>query len=198
MADLMSLVSQYPSIVVFNITRVPGVKITACEAVIEVYGVHITTDKGEVENLGYIVGTNCSSDFFPSSELPSFLPHINDLIDKRIYSTVKGDLCFNWTDNTSILSRKVGSVCCYSTQNSSLGLWSAGKPNEISVTVNRIGYITLNNGSVSIYKDAVINTATIVQLSNQDDGFLHNSLVPAAEMPQTNLFDPTAKSATRP
>jgi len=198
--NLMSRVSQYPSAVMFNITRLPGVKIASCEAVIEVYGVHITTDTGKVENHAYIVGTNYSSSFSPDSELTSFFPYIGDLIDRSVYrSGVIGDLYFNWTDNTSILSRKVGSVGCYSSLNSTLGLWSAGKPNEISVTVNRIGYLTISNGSVSVYKDAATtNTATTAQLGNYEDGFLHNTLVPAAKLPQTNLFEPTATNQLIP
>jgi len=190
---LMSRVSQYPSAVVFNITRLPGVKIASCDTVIEVYGVHIATDTGIAEHHAYIVGTNYSSSFSPSSELSSFLAHVDDLIDKTVYSDTKGDLYFNWTDNTSILTHTVGSVCCYSSLNSTLGLWSAGKPNAIVVTVDRIGYITMTNGSVSVYKDAATNnTATMVQLDNYEDGFLHNTLVPAAKLPQTTLFDPTA------
>jgi hypothetical protein len=189
---LMSLVSQYPSTVIFNITRVPGVQIASCDAVIEVYGVHITTDNGEKENFVYIVGTNYSSSFSPDSELPSFVKHIDDIIDKSGYSGVKGDFNFNWTDNTSILSHKVGSAGLYSSLNSTLGLWHAGKPNDISVTVNRIGYVTTSNGAVSVYKDtATTKTATAVQLSNYEDGFLRNTLVPATKLPQTNLFEPT-------
>lgn len=195
---LMSLISQYPSAIVFNITRVPGVQISSCDAVIEVYGIHISTNTGKVENVAYIVGTNYNSSFSPSSELPSFLPHIDDLIDKTIYSTVKGDLNFNWTDNTSILSSKVGSAFCYSNLNSSLGLWNAGTPNAISVSVDRIGYITLNNGSVSVYKDTTTKTAAMAQLGNYEDSFLHNTLVPAEKLPQTNLFNPTPTNQSIP
>ena len=191
-SHLMSLVSQYPSVVVFNITRLPGVKIASCDAVIEVYGVHITTNTGEAENYAYIVGTNFSSTFSPSSELHDFIPHIHDIINQSAYSGgIKGDLYFNWSDNTSILSHRVGSMGLYSTLNSTLGLWSAGRPNEISVTVNRIGYITTSNGSVSVYKDESTNTATATQHGNYEDGFLHNTLVPAAKLSQTNLFEPT-------
>lgn len=188
---LMSLYSQYPSAVVFNITRVPGVQITSCEAEIEVYGVHIVTDTGTVENHAYFIGTNYTSSF-SVSKLSSFVQHINDLVDRSVYSEVKGDFGFNWPDNTSILSHTVGSVGCYSSLNSTLGLWSAGKPNDISVTVDRIGYITTSDGSVSVYKDVTTNnTAASTQLGNYGDGFLHNTLVPAARLPQTDLFSPS-------
>jgi hypothetical protein len=196
---LMSLVSQYPSAVVFNITRLSGVRFPSCEAIIEVYGVHIATDTGKVEHHAYIVGTNYSASFSPDSELPSFLPHINNLIDKTVYITVKGDLCFNWTDNTSILSHTVGSACCYSNFNSTLGLWKSGKPNAIIVTVDRIGYITMDNSSISIYKHSTTtNTTTVVQLGNYEDGFLHNTIVPAAKLQQATLFEPAAANQLTP
>lgn len=96
------------------------------------------------------------------------------------------------TDNTSILSNPVGSVDCYSSLHSGHGLWSAGKPNTMSVTVQRIGYLTIKNGSVSLYKDTLETTTTAIeQIGNYQNGFLHNDLVPAAKLPQTNLFHPS-------
>ena len=187
---LMSRISQYPSTIVLNITRVPGVKIASCDAVIEVYRVQISTDTGIVENHVYNVGTNYSS--FSEPELLSFIPHVNDLIKPSEYMSAKGGMYLNWTENQSILTPSIGSATIYSTLNSTSGLWSVGKPNEIFVTVDRIGYITMNDGLISAYKDAATKTATTAKLDNYENGFLHNTLVPAAELPQTTLFDPTA------
>ena len=186
---LMSIISQYPSEVVLNTTRAPGVKIQACEAEIEVYGVQMTTDTGLVENHAYFVGTNYNSSF-SASELSSLVPHISDLVDREIYSQTSGDFNFNWTDNSCILSHSVGSVGAYSNANSSLGLWSSGKPHTISVSVHRIGYITINDGSVSIYKDQLTNETAKAILSNYGDGFIQNSLIPADRLSQTDLFHP--------
>jgi hypothetical protein len=194
---LMYADSLYPSAILLNITRVPGIQIASCDAEIEIYGIHVTTDTGVVENHAYFSGTNYNPTF-SRSQLSSFVPYINDLINKTVYSTIKGNFQFNWTENTAVLTRPVGSIGLFSSFNSTLGLWSAGKPNDISVTVERIGYITTSNGSVSIYKDLTTKTAATVQLSNYSGGFLYNTVVPAAKLSQTDLFHPNATLTVNP
>ena len=112
--NLMSLESQYPSAVVFNITRIPGIQIAACDAVIEVYGVQIVANTGEAENHGYFIGTNYNSSF-SGSELSALEVPVTNLADPNVYNEVRGNFCFNWTENTSIFSHSVGSVGCYET-----------------------------------------------------------------------------------
>jgi hypothetical protein len=77
---------------------------------------------------------------------------------------------------------------------SALGLFSEGKPNAILVTVYRIGYITITNGSVSVFEDPS-NSAPkdMTQLGNYKSGFLHNDLMPSDKLPQENLFQPLHK-----
>jgi hypothetical protein len=41
--------SKYPSAVFLNFTRVPGIQIGSCDAVIQVYGIKVTTDTGIAE-----------------------------------------------------------------------------------------------------------------------------------------------------
>ena len=186
----MYLVDLYPSVVRLNITCLPGVQIASCDAVIEVYGVEIATDTGLTEYHAFFVGTNYNSSF-SQSNLTNLVPCVNDLVDRNVYSGITGSFQFNWTANTSILSHTIGSIMSYSTVPSNYtGLWSAGKPNAISVSVYRIGYITMSNGSVSLFKDSTTNAIASVQLSNYEDGFLYNKLMPLAELPQTNLFQP--------
>jgi hypothetical protein len=174
---------------VFNASRIPGVQIANCESEIEVYGVHITTDKGMVENHAYFLGTNYNSSF-PASRLIALEERINDLVNKRIYSEIKGDFYFNWTDNKSLLSISIGSVGEYSSSPSRNGIWDAGKPNTISVTANRIGYITINRNTTTVYVDAKPITVATTHLSNYEGGFLHNELVPPAKLSQIDLFHP--------
>lgn len=187
----MYLASQYPSVVRLNITRVPGVQIASCDAEIEVYGVKIATNTGLTENYAYGVGTNYNASFSHSNKT-ALVPYVNDLVDHNLYRAITGSFDFNWTADASILSHTIGSIGWYTTNpNSGSGLSNAGIPNIISVTVYRIGYITMSNGSVSIYKDSTTNnTVALVQLGSYGDGFLYNKLVPAAELPQTDLFHP--------
>lgn len=188
---LMSLESQYPSTVEFNITRLP-VQIASCDAEIEVYDVRIATSTGLIESDPYFIGTNYNASF-SSAQLTILFTHAQDLITSQDFSTpLKGNFVFNMTENTSILSAPIGSAGCYSTNPSALGLWSAGKPNAVSVTVQRIGYVTITNNTVSLYKDpSGSSPAATVQLSSYENGFLHNNLVPAAKLPKTNLFHPS-------
>lgn len=181
-----------PSLIVFNITRMPGTQFPSCDAVIEFYEIQITTDTGLTEKACYFIGTNYKSSF-SATELSALFAKVNDLASPRQYYVVVGDFPINMTDNTSIVSTPVGSYGCYSTGYSTPGLWTAGKPNAISVSVQRIGYITISDGSVSIYKDAsTSNVKAMAQLSNYKDGFLHNRLVPATKLPQIDLFHPTS------
>jgi hypothetical protein len=194
----MSLVSNYPSAVVLNITRIPGNQIASCSGEIEVFGIQVNTDTGIIENHAYFVGTNYDPSF-SGSELSTLAPRVNDLVDKNVYTEIRGNFDFNWTDNTSIMSHPVGSVGCYSNAPSSAGLWSAGKPNAISVTIQRIGYITIKNGLVSVFKNApTSNIVATTRLSAYGDGLMHNTLINSDKLPQTDLFHPEATNTVLP
>jgi hypothetical protein len=187
---LMSLISQYPSAIILNVTRVSGGQIASCESEVEVYGIHLTTDKGTVENHAYFVGTNYNVSF-PASRLISLESHINELVDKKIYSAIKGDFYFNCTARKSFLSIPIGSIGEYSTKPSTKGLWDAGIPNAISISINRIGYVTINRNTTTVYVDAKPTSVATAHLSNFGTGFLDNKLVPTVKLPQTNLFHPS-------
>jgi hypothetical protein len=187
----MSIVSQYPSTVQFNITRLPGDHFPSCDAALEFYSLQIKTDHGIKENIPYFIGTNYNASF-SDSELSTLFAHADDLVNPKDFSTgLSGDFKFNMTDNSSIISVPVGSAGVFSTDSPQPGLSTAGNPHAISVTVQRIGYIIISNDSVSLYKDQPgKDAAASVQLSNHDNGFLHNNIVPANKLPQTDLFHP--------
>ena len=187
----MYLISEYPSVVRLNVTRVPGVQIACCDAELEVYGVKIAANTGTTEYHAYFIGTNYNFCFSKSNE-STLVPYVNNLVDHNVYSEITGGFVFNWTANTSVLSHTIGSIGGYTSKPSGwAGLWSSGKPNDISVTVYRIGYITMSNGSVSVYKDSITNNGTdLVQIGNYRDGFLYNKLVPAERLQQIDIFHP--------
>jgi hypothetical protein len=187
----MYLAYQYPSKVLLNITRVPGVKIASCDAEVEVYGIRIVADTGTTEYYTYSAGTNYDSSFSYSNESALIL-HVHNLVDHNLYDGIIGNFDFNWTANTSIMSQTIGSIGWYTNiPSADAGLYRAGTPGTISITVSRIGYVTMSNGSVSIYEDAPTDNAIAsVLLRNYKDGFLYNRLVPASELPQTDLFYP--------
>lgn len=188
----MHLTTQYPSVVRLNVSCIPGAKIADCDAVIEVYGVKTSADTGPAEYHAYFVGTICN--LLCSSNIQSNISqYVADLVNLNLYAGVTGNFRFNSTDNSSILTNPIGSITKYTNApTTTLGLYSAGKPNVVTVTVYRIGYITTKNGLVTIYDDPLNgNPKETVQLSNYQNGFLHNDMIPLAKLPQTNLFQPT-------
>ena len=185
---VLSPVSQYPSAVYFNITR-PNIEKVTCDAVLEVYEVIIASDKGPTEKFVYFAGTNYNPSF-SGTEYNSLTQGIYDLFDLSAVDAITGDFRFNWTDNESALSAKVGSYGIYTNYVNGLGLWSKGKPNTISVNIFRIGYVTMTNGDISVQPDTQgLNNKTQVQLQEYNDGFLKNEM-PMDALSQNNKFEP--------
>lgn len=126
----MHLVSEYPSTIRFNVTRLPGNQISSCDAVVEVYGVIISTDKGPKEYHAYFIGTNYNATFSQIDK--SKLLSVNYIVDHNLYSEITGGFVLNWADDTSVISNTVGSVGAYTNAPSNwTGLWCAGKPNTL-------------------------------------------------------------------
>jgi len=182
--------SQYPSALYLNVTHDSSAEIESYDAIIEVYLIQIISDEGPTEKYIWFEGTNYSPSF-SDSEKTSLTERVFDLIDLNTINGVRGHFRFNWTDNTSVLGGKVGSLGSYSSNPSGLGLWSAGKPNTISVTVHRIGCVTLDDDSISVRADMASAKATF-QLEKYGEGFLSNKIVPADNLSQIDLFHPLA------
>lgn len=190
----MSLLSKYASSVILNNTRLPGVQVASCDGEIEVYKIKVTTDTNLTENFCYTIGTNYNPSFSPQ-ELKALFDQTQNLMGFNNIVGM-GGFKFNMTDNESTLCIPIGSMGAYSSGLSGEGLWSAGKPNAISVTVQRIGYVTINNGSVTLHRD-VLNEAPIimVNLSNYGNGFLYNDLVPESKLQTIDLFHPISPTS---
>jgi hypothetical protein len=187
----MRLTSQYPSSVRLNITRVPNTQIKGCDAVVEVYGIKIASDKGPAEYRAYFIGTNYDPSFSNVS-LSTLIQHVQDLYDRNLYSNLAGNFQFSCDNRTSFLTNTLGTITSYiSADTSALGLFSAGRPNAVSATVYRIGYLTITNGSVTVFEDLSTSAPKDTkQLVNYESSFLHNDLMPSDQLPQENLFQP--------
>jgi hypothetical protein len=173
-----------------NITRTPGAQFNSSDGAVEVYGVKITADTGRMEYYAYGVGTNYTPNF-SQLEKNNLTNYINNLVDHSLYRSISGNFNFNWTGDKSIISLGIGSLGWYTNTPSSNGLFSAGKPNEISVIVYRIGYITINHGVIALYKDGSQDSIKITsQLSNYENGFIYNQIIPEYSLSQINLFHP--------
>jgi len=180
--------SQYPSALYLNVTHDSSAEIESYDAIIEVYLIQTISDEGPTEKYIWFEGTNYSPSF-SDSEKTSLTERIFDLIDLNTINGVRGHFRFNWTNNTSVLGGQVGSFGSYSSNPSGYGLWSAGKPNTISVTVGRVGYITSKGNSISVHVDT-ISTKETFQLEKYREGFLSNRLMPEDKLSQIDMFQP--------
>ncbi len=182
----------YPVSIILNCTCLPGIQIAGCDAAIELYTVQVTSNSGLTERYGYFIGTNYNPTF-SAEGVQALMKNATDFfVQNTVVTYAMGSFQLNMTANTSILSNPIGSLNCYSIYRTGQGLWAQGKPNALSVTVQRIGYITIANGTDSYYKvSAQTVNPTSTTLDNYNDGFLKNSVVPAAQLPQKNPFNPT-------
>jgi hypothetical protein len=79
----------------------------------------------------------------------------------------------------------------FTSGSSSLGLWSNGEPSTITLTLQRVGWWTAKNGSVSTITNLESDEVLLqVQLEVFGDGFLYNKLVPEDKLAQIDLFAP--------
>jgi len=179
--------SQYPSIVYFNITHLSNSVTESCDAKMEVYLIQITSDTGCTENFTYVEATNYNPAF---SDLNALSSRIHDLIEPDTTLGPYGFFSFNLTTNQSILGHRVGSIGSYTSNPSGLGLWSAGEPNTITVSIRRIGWITSNGISSSTIRDASSETIAQVQLEKFGDGFIYNTIVSQRKLSQIDLYLP--------
>lgn len=187
--NVLRPISQYPSAIYFNVTR-PTVENLECDAILEVFNITIATDKGPAEHFIFFTGTNYNP-AFSDAELEALTWRIYDLFDVDTIDGVSGIFYPNWTTDESFLSAKVGSYGTYTDYKNDLGLWNEGKPNAISVTFHRIGYVTMTNGTVSMQPDVIsVNYKTQVPLQKHNEDFLKNEIVPMDELSENKRFHP--------
>jgi hypothetical protein len=183
----LNAASLYPSIIYLNFTFVSGAGSESCDAKFEAYLIQFQTDTGLNESYAYYEGTNFSPSL-GTGAMPN--PTFNDLIDMGPESGIGtgAGFVFNLTPNESVWGR-VSSSGSFQSGPSGLGLWSAGQPNTISVSVRRLGWLTYtgNSAQTTFAADDVIAQ---VQLERFGNGFLYNTVVPEDSLSQIDFFSP--------
>ena len=97
----------------------------------------------------------------------------------------------NMTVPESFSGLRITDSTSFTSGSSSLGLWSNGEPSTITLTLQRVGWWTAKNGSVSTITNLESDEVLLqVQLEVFGDGFLYNKLVPEDKLGQADLFDP--------
>jgi hypothetical protein len=183
----MHPVSLYPVTVYLNLTHVSNAETEACDAEIEVYLIEVSSDKGPKESYTCFFGTNYDTTFSDTNVLTPAINQINNLIGTQPINGLTGLFNPNMDTNQSLWF-KVGSLDSTTSEPSGLGLWSAGEPNAITVSVHRIGWIALN-GTVTSTTLASPEDTVQVSLAKSGEGFLYNK-IPQDKMSQKDAFHP--------
>lgn len=179
--------SLYPVVVYFNFTHISKAEVESSDAKMEVYLIDLKTNTGTAESYVYTEATNYDPAF---SDLNLLSSHIEDFNEVATAKGLSGGFTFNWTTNTSILDGKAGSYGSYGSKPSGFGLWSAGEPNTITLSVRRIGVISVDGKYVSTITDVNSQNCVQIQLEKYDEGFLYNTVVPEQTLAEINPFHP--------
>jgi hypothetical protein len=183
--------SLYPDIIYFNFTHVSNAENAACDAKIEVYLIQISADTGAKESYTCFFGTNYNTSYSQASLITPAISEINELINTSATKGVSGIFNPNMDTNQSLWF-KVGSLDTTTSQPSRLGLWSAGEPNSITVSIQRIGWVALNGTVNSIISASPEDSAQVlVSLTKSGQGFLYNT-IPQDDLLPTDVFHPIA------
>jgi len=182
--------SLYPSLICLNATYSSNALNASCDAAIEVYQVQVTTDTGVTDSYLFTVGTNLNPAFSDVSQLSLMRPNMESLAPGQCTNAMAGYYALNLTKGDSISTIGVGSVGKYQSDSSTLGFWSAGQPNAITISVNRLGCILLNGANATTYRSNVTTATAQLQLERFGNGFLYNAIVPQAQLRQIDPFSP--------
>jgi hypothetical protein len=151
----------YPVTVVLELTFLGNPENEPFDARFEGYLVKLSADTGATASyLGWL-GTNFDPSF---SNLPPF-PRSPSDPPQSVYFR------FNLTLSES-QKLQISDAGSYGSSPGSLGLWSNGAPNTITVTVQRAGWVTVCGKSTSTLTDPASDIILQVQLEKSGDGFL--------------------------
>jgi len=174
----LNAASLYPSRICLNARYISNITNEVCDAAIEVYQVQLTTDTGVTESYIYTVGTNINPIFSDVTQLSRLRPYIEKLAQGPSTYTMSGYFNLNLTIGNSISDIRIGSAGKYQSDPSSFGFWSAGQPNNATLSVHRLGCILLNENFTSIYYSDSQATTPQLQLTKYNNGLLYNAVKP--------------------
>lgn len=178
--------SLYPTMIYLNFSKIPNAEIASCDAVMEVYQIQIASDKGASEIYTYVEGTNYNPAFTNLTQLST---RVSDF-PQTDNTTLRGSFIFNETIGKTYMGGRTGSYGSYTSDPSSLGLWSTGQPTAVTVSVRRIGWITTNGSLTSTIASPSFELVAHAQLEMFGDSFLFNGIVPQNQMAQIDPYNP--------
>lgn len=187
----LNAASLYPSLICLNVTKASSASAVPCDAQIEVYQIQVRTDTGITENYIYTIGSNVNTSYSDTSQLSHLRPNIDNFTAAQNANRIEGYYIENSTIGQTISGTRIGSLGSYQSGPSNLGFWSAGQPNAITVSIQRLGYIVLNGSNASSFSSSPQTTATTqLSLEKVGNGFIYNTAVPQDKLQQIDPFSP--------
>ena len=172
----MHPVNLYPAFIILNYTYRGMPNNEPFDAEFEGYLVRLVSDTGVSSSYTAYEGLELGQ----SSSIMPAMPKA-DTVSLRANITV----------NESFLGLRITDGASFTSGSSSFGLWSSGAPSKITLTLQRVGWWTVKDGSVSITANPENDEVLLqVQLEVFGDGFLYNTLVPEDKLAQIDLFAP--------
>jgi hypothetical protein len=168
-----------------------------CDAKIEVYLIQFSSDTGVNQSYVYAMGANYSSSY-DASRVQGMIADVNDFVEMGPNSSMMVDNGISVQNhfNTSLVTgspfwgASVGDFGGYHSGPSGLGIWGNGQPSAVTLTVYRLGWVTLNGQSISVTFANSNDAAVQVHLSKFGNGFLCNTIFSQDELAQIDLFNP--------
>ncbi len=177
--------SLYPAIIFLNFTHVSNAKTEACDAELEIYVIEISSDTGQKQSYTCFFGTNYDPAF--SGALDIAISQIDSFAGSHSTNGLTGIFTSDMGTNQSLWF-KVGSLDSTTSRPSGLGLWSAGEPHAITISVRRIGWIAIDGEAIST-SYAAVSDSTQLDLTRTVEGFIFNKL-PREKMISEDPFHP--------
>lgn len=169
----------------------------SCDAKIEVYLIQFSSDTGVNQSYVYAMGANYTSSY-DTSRVQGMDADVNDFVEMGPNSSMMVDNGISVQNNfnaslvtgSPFLGASVGDFGWYHSGPSGLGIWANGQPNAVTLTVYRLGWVTLKGQSISVDFANPNDVAVQVQLSKFGNGFLYNTIFSPDELGQINLCNP--------
>jgi hypothetical protein len=132
----------------------------------EGYLINYTADTGVQEAYLGWVGTNYNASY---DVMPNPFPGSLAVPPQSVEAHL------NETEGNK-LQIKVPNTISFSNKNSGLGLWSNGAPNDITVTLQRVGWVTVNEGKITTIANPDRDTVLLeIHLQKGKDGFSYGT-----------------------
>jgi hypothetical protein len=165
----------YPALIYINYTYLGIPDNETCDAKFEGYSIELASDTGTKAEYTAYQGVEFNQSTYA---LPP-MPEATDIelgVNSAVNSTILGRI----TDSGSFTSGE-----------SSLGLWIDGSPTGITLTLRRIGWWTVKDGSLTTSDNPQRDEVLLqVQLETFGEGFLYNKMVPQNQLAGMDPFNP--------